>query len=610
MSAPNACPTLEAMSTGPARGIRRPTLTAALALFLLVALAVGPVDSAGNRLAGEPSPYLALHASDPVDWQPWGPEVLERARREGKLILVSSGYFACHWCHVMQRESFQLLAFLNRTRGRAGWPLNVVLTPSGHPLLGTVYQRRDEFLELLRRLQERWRRDAKGLSALAEAGARELAGGAAPPRALPPGEPARLAEGLARAALAAGDELAGGFGHESKFPASPQLLALLELQRLQPRPELAAFLRLTLDQMASLGLRDALGGGFFRYTVDPGWHTPHFEKMLYDNAQLAEVYRRAAEVLGEPRYREVSRDTLDFLLRSMAGPGGGIVASLSALDAEGREGGYYLWSEDVLATVLSRAEHEAVAVAWDADSQRGGEGLLPMAARGPAEVASRLRISEVEAQSRLDAAHGKLLAARAGRSLPRDEKLIAGWNGLALEALARAGAGPAGGRYREAAARLAARLATGFGPPEQLRRALLDGRPAGEAGIEDYAYVAAGLLAWWEVSGDAAARTTAGKLVEQAWRRFRSPSGWRLAEAGVLPIGDVEALIADGPTPSASAVLLRVSLQQAEVTGDKGLRRRALEAAARDYPALTESPLQNATHILLLRQALATGARP
>jgi hypothetical protein len=138
----------------------------------------------------------------------------------------------------------------------------------------------------------------------------------------------------------------------------------------------------------------------------------------------------------------------------------------------------------------------------------------------------------------------------------------------------------------------------------------LDGRPAGEAGIEDYAYVAAGLLAWWEVSGDAAARTTAGKLVEQAWRRFRSPSGWRLAEAGVLPIGDVEALIADGPTPSASAVLLRVSLQQAEVTGDKGLRRRALEAAARDYPALTESPLQNATHILLLRQALATGARP
>jgi hypothetical protein len=187
------------MSIGSARGIRRPSLTATLALFLLVTLAVGPAASGGNRLAGQPSPYLALHAGDPVDWQPWGPEVLERARREGKLILVSSGYFACHWCHVMQRESFQdpevaaflnrhfipvkidrellpaldaqLLAFLNRTRGRAGWPLNVFLTPSGHPLFGTVYQRRDEFLDLLRRLQERWRRDAKGLSALAEAAA-------------------------------------------------------------------------------------------------------------------------------------------------------------------------------------------------------------------------------------------------------------------------------------------------------------------------------------------------------------------------------------------------------------------------------------------------------
>jgi hypothetical protein len=607
-------------------------------IALALGFAAAPVPAAGNRLAGEPSPYLALHASDPVDWQPWGPEVLERARREGKLILVSSGYFACHWCHVMQRESFQdpevaaylnryfvpvkidrellpaldaqLLAFLNRTRGRAGWPLNVVLTPAGHPLFGTVYQRRDEFLELLRRLQERWRRDAKGLSALAEAGARELAGTATPPAALRPGESARLADGLSRAALAAADELAGGFGHESKFPASPQLLALLDLQRLQPRPELGAFLRLTLDQMASLGLRDALGGGFFRYTVDPGWHTPHFEKMLYDNAQLAEVYRRAAEILGEPRYGEVSRDTLDFLLAAMAGPGGGFVASLSALDAEGREGGYYLWSEEALRTVLAPAEREAVALAWDADAQRGGEGLLPMAARGAGEVAARLGIPEGEATARLDAARVKLTAARAGRTLPRDEKVIAGWNGLALEALARAAAGPGGGSYREAAARLASSLATGFGPPERLRRALLDGRPAGEAGIEDYAYGAAGLLAWWEVSGDAAARTAAGKLIEQAWRRFRTPAGWRLAEAGVLPIGDVESLIADGPTPSPSAVLLRVSLRLAEATGDNALRRRATEVAARDYPALTESPLQNATHVLLLRQALGTKARP
>ena len=576
-----------------------------------------------------------MHAADPVQWQTWGPEVLTRARREGKLVFVSSGYFACHWCHVMQRESFrdpevaaflnrhviavkvdrellpaldaQLLAFVSRTRGRAGWPLNVFLTPEGNPLIGVVYLPRDQFLDLARQLQARWRKDRTALAALAEAGMRELARPAPEPPALGPGEGSRLADGLVREALAAADDLAGGFGHESKFPASPQLVVLLELQRRRPDPGLAAFLRLTLDQMARLGLHDPLAGGFFRYTIDPGWHTPHFEKMLYDNAQLAEVYRRAADILGEPRYAEVSRSTLDFLLDTMADPTGGFVASLSAVDDAGVEGGYYRWSDEALGALLTEPERQAVAIAWELAGQGGEAGALPMAAVGPTGVGARLGLRETEARVLLESGHRKLLAARQRRTLPRDTKLIAGWNGLALASLARAGAAPGGERYHQAAARLAGLLKARLVAAEGLHRALADGRPAGEAAFEDYAYVAAGLLAWTETSGDPAAQEIAVRLADAAWRRFRTPAGWSMGTAsGTLPLGDAEAVLPDGPTPSPSAVLLRVSLAIADRTGDEALRRRALNALGRDYPALSESPLLHASHILLL---LETGQK-
>jgi hypothetical protein len=603
-----------------------PFFASALALLGgLTALAASPGADGANRLAGHPSPYLALHAADPVDWQPWGAEVLARARREGRLVFVSSGYFACHWCHVMQRESFrdpevadylnrhfvpvkvdrellpaldaELIRFVGRTGGRAGWPLTVLLTPDGHPLFGTAYLPRDELLQALRRIEGRWATDRTALAALAEAGAREL-GTPPPPPALAPGEAARMVSSLAAEALAAGDELAGGFGQESKFPASPQLLALLEVQRRQPDPALGRFLRLTLDQMAALGLRDHLGGGFFRYTTDPGWQTPHFEKMLSDNALLARVYLRASEVLGDPRYAEVARDTLDFLLREMADPGGGFVASLSAVDGAGEEGGYYLWTDAEIRGVLAADERAAVGLAWGLAGPGPFAGAhLPIAALEPFEVARRLDEPAEVVTARLATAREELQAARAHRTLPRDPKLVAAWNGLALEALARASSLPGGEAYRAAGARLARRLARDLWSGQGLARALAGGRAFGDAGLEDYAYVASGLLAWAEAADDAGSRALAGRVAREGWRRFRGAGGWRLGEAGAVPFAGEEPVLPDGATPSPSAVLLGVSL----TLPDPDLARRAREALGLRYPELAATPLRHATHIALLR---------
>jgi hypothetical protein len=613
------------------------TMRVAVALWLGLLTLTAP--GAGNTLGGHPSPYLALHAADPVHWQDWGPEVLARARREGKLVLVSSGYFACHWCHVMQRESFRdaevaaylnlhfvpvkvdrellpaldahLIRFVARTGGRAGWPLNVFLTPAGHPLVGAGYLPRREFLDRLQRLQARWTAERDSLAALAESGARALEAGPAPAPPLGSAGAVAHADGLVRAALAAGDDLAGGFGHESKFPSSPPLRALLALQRRGAHPELAAFLALTLEQMARGGLRDHVGGGFFRYTVDPDWSTPHFEKMLYDNAQLATVYREAAEVLAEPGYLPVARETLDFLLDGMADAAGGFVASLSAVDASGAEGGYYLWGDDALRGVLSEEELAAVRPSWGLDRPPLEGGYLPVPVRGAAEVAARLGLSVPRVQALIGSARTRLLEERGRRALPRDGKVIAAWNGLALEALAGVLHLPGAERYRRAGEGLRVALTSRLRSDGAMRRALAQGRAVGEGALEDYAHAAAGLLAWGEATADATAIESAAQITQAAWARFRGASGWRLAGAETLPFGGEEALIPDGALPSPSAVLLGASLRLAELGGPSEPARRAREVLARDYPALTETPLLHATHIALLAEHAAgeEGAR-
>ncbi|MEE8379244.1 MAG: DUF255 domain-containing protein, partial [Gammaproteobacteria bacterium] len=298
---------------------------------------------ASNQLGGHDSPYLAMHGDDPVDWQSWTADVLARAKKENKLVFVSIGYFSCHWCHVMQRESYSnekiakqlndnfisvkvdrelnpaldayLIDFVTRTRGSAGWPLNVFLTPEGHPLVGLTYLPAERFMALLKDLQSKWQQSPAYYKQAAARAAQDMAG-----LAVKPGLPISKKEAkqyeaiMVSQALRLTDEMSGGFGQQTKFPMVPQLESLLGAYERNRNARVKKLLITTLDNMATQGMRDHLGGGFYRYTVDPGWQTPHFEKMLYDNALLAHLYLRASKLLNRPDYELIARETLDFMI--------------------------------------------------------------------------------------------------------------------------------------------------------------------------------------------------------------------------------------------------------------------------------------------------------
>ncbi len=578
---------------------------ASLSLLLFAGAA-----TAGNALQGNPSPYLAMHGEDPVQWRDWGPDVLVEAARSDRPIFISSGYFACHWCHVMQRESYRnpaiaailnehfipvkldrelhpaldayLIAFTERTAGRAGWPLNVFLTPGGYPFVGLTYAPPTEFRTLLQQVTDLWSEQQGRLRSLARRGAEELA--TVVPRT-PAGsgeavDPSALIRRLRQQALSYGDLLAGGFGRQTRFPMAPNLQVLLQLQAGDPEPELGDFLRLTLDTISGKGLRDHLGGGFFRYTVDPDWSTPHFEKMLYTQALLIPVFLQAAEILGEPRYRLVARDTLGFLVREMRVDSGGYIASFSAVDDAGIEGGYYLWTSRELESLLTPDELGLVVQIWGLDAVPMNEaGQLPVEAQTLAEAAKALGLDSASAGRLLSSARSKLLAARSGRSLPVDGKQLAGWNGLALSALVAGAEAFDDAELKAAARSLRDYLVERLWDGKQLHRARSGGKGIGRVAISDYAYVARGLLDWSVLSGDRADRWLALKMVEVAWQAFRAEGGWRQDAAPLLPSVPPEAAFSDGPLPSPSAVLVELAL----ALGDAELvekARQALKGAA------------------------------
>lgn len=564
-----------------------------------------------NRLAAHPSPYLALHGGDPVAWQTWDAETVARARRENKLLYVSVGYFACHWCHVMQRESYRnprIAALLNRDfipvkvdrelnsgldealqqfsarlNGVAGWPLNAFVTPDGYPAFVVLYAPPDDFQDTLKRLAARWQADADAI--------RRLARQAAPPSASPETERSTAArqmqyrEAFMRGVWQEADLLHGGFGQVSKFPMAPQLDALLDRQRARPDPKLAEFLKLTFDQMAARGLRDHVGGGFFRYTVDPGWETPHFEKMLYDNAHLAMLYLRAAEVLRQPRYRTVARGALDFMRDVLGGPDGGLYASTSAVDAAGREGATYLWEPAALQRALPPDVWAAASRVWRLDAPRHFEdGYLPAEYRAPTPDERRL----------LDAAARVLRPLRAARSLPVDDKRNAGLNGLALSAFSRAaGLDP---DYRRTADRIQVFLLKRMMRGDRLVKAVARGKALPDAELEDYAYAAQGLLDHAEATGSRASREAAVRLARSAWRLFWSERGWRHEAQPLLATVAPEPALQDGALYSPSDVLIRASLR----TGDAALTARARQALAWRVPDMARDPYAWPSRLRLL----------
>jgi len=603
----------------------------ALLALALAGPAPGAAQELHNRLADNPSPYLALHGADPVAWQVWGPEVMDLARRTHRLVYVSVGYFSCHWCHVMQRESYRdpkIAAFLNRhfipvkvdrelepaldarlidfaerTRGMGGWPLNVFITPDGYPLYAVLYLPPAQFMSALTQLQELWRDDPDAL--------RKLASDAAP-GGKGPGEP-RLARArvddlvgrVVRAALEQGDPVHGGFGDQSKFPSVPQLQFLLAQLERQDRPELRAFLELTLEQMADGGLRDHLAGGFFRYTVDPDWRTPHFEKMLYDNAQLASLYWRAARVLKRRDFQELAEATAAFMVRELTSPAGALLASLSALDGKGVEGGYYLWSAADLERLLDPAERAVARATWGMrDAAPFDAGYLPVRGEHLAEVARARGIGLEEAQHLFERASAKLRAERAHRTAPADTKLLAGWNGLALATFAELARGTDEARWREAGARVAAYLGKRLWNGRELYRALdAGGRPIGRAGLEDYAYAADGLFAWALYTGKPADLAVARAVLDQAWTRFYGGHGWRLGESSLIQAEPPRDVVLDGPMPSPSGVVLDVSLRLARHASDSALRDQALAALNSGNTDLDENPFWCATQIGAMREA-------
>ncbi len=589
-----------------------------------------------NALAGNSSPYLAMHGADPVDWRPWGPEVLADARARNLPILISSGYFACHWCHVMHRECWSdpgiaevinrhfipvkldrelhpaldayLIDFTQRTAGQAGWPLNVVLTPEGYPLTGFTYESRERLAGLLGRLARLWETRAEELGRLARSEAEGLVTRGSEARPQPPETPSgpdAVATRLVAEALVWADRLAGGFGHQSRFPMAPNLAVLLEVQAQQPNPELGPFLRLTLDQMTRLALRDHLGGGFFRYTVDPGWRTPHFEKMLYDQALLIPVLLRAAEVLSEPRYRFAAREALDFLLSQMRRPDGAFIASLSAVDGTGEEGGYYLWRPEELARLLAPEVQQLAASAWGLDAApEHAAGSLPIMAKDPAEAAADLGLDPEAAAGLLDQARTILLAERSTRSVPKDTKALAAWNGLTLSALVAGARAFPGRPYRQAAQALRGYLVDSLWDGEELHRARSEQGWIGEATLEDYAYVARGLRDWADLAGSDTDRTLAQRLVELAWARFRDDTGWRLSAAPLLPAVPAEPALSDGPLPSPAAVIVELSLQ----SGNPALAERARAAQNAAAAVVAARPFEFASEAWLLVRYRPAGA--
>ena len=592
-----------------------------------------------NRLSHHPSPYLALHGSDPVAWQEWSDSVLEEAKKHNRLIFISSGYFSCYWCHVMQRESFAdpqiadklntlvvpvkidrelypaldawLFSFTEQTMGYAGWPLNVFLTPQGHPLLGSSYQSKADFAKLLDKLKRRWSAEQVFLTDMAKQAflavdttEREQY----QPTPPPPDIDLVLIRRLQEQALDQADELSGGFGEPNKFPMAPQLISLLESLTVEKNPKLEQFLLFTLDQMAHLGLRDHLAGGFFRYTVDPVWDIPHFEKMLYDNALIAKVYLLAAAVFSRPDYETIAFETLDFVEQQMRHADGGYIASLSAIDDKGVEGGYYLWSEDELKALLSTDELNIIAVAWGV---RGApylpDGHHIKQLQTVDELVNATDLSAKQIRRYLASAKQKLHKARLKRILPKDHKVLAAWNGLMLESLSLAA--KKAPRYGERAKDLYRFLTTRMLDQGTLHRFVHQGQAAGQVSLEDYAYVVLGIVALAKFSQQDEVWAMAKTIALAGLSRFHNQQGWQLREKMRIPYQARELILPEGAMPSPSATLLR-SLVDLTRQVDPSLFDRIRPLAASHHRSLQVAPFWYSSQIGFVTALLANMPNP
>ena len=565
-----------------------------------------------NRLANETSPYLLQHAHNPVDWYPWGDEALARAREEDKPILLSIGYSACHWCHVMERESFEdpatadlmnqhfisikvdreerpdldaiYMQAVQAMTGSGGWPMTVFLTPDGVPFYGGTYFPPDDrhglpsFKRILTSLADAYQNRRQELTQTTdqlmghlrqEMGAQAAAGSLLAPT---------LLDQASRTLQRRFDAQNGGFGAAPKFPQAMALDFLLRAYHRGGNPSARHAVEHTLRKMARGGMYDQLGGGFHRYSVDAQWLVPHFEKMCYDNALLSRLYLDAYRAFGDDEYRRIAQETLEYVQRDLTSAEGGFFATLDA-DSEGEEGVYYIWSPQEVEEHLGAEDGRIFDRYYGLSDGPNFEGKnIPHVPRDRDVVAHMLGITMEALDESLARGRAKLLAARAGRVPPgRDEKILASWNGLMLRSFARAAATLGRADFRETAIRNGEFLTTKMSHGGRLWRSYKDGRAKLNGYLEDYAAVANGLLDLWELTFDLRWFTAASELADAILAHFYDAA----VEGFYDTSDDHESLIVrprnlqDNATPSGSALAAELLLRLAAFTEDAEYERIA-----------------------------------
>jgi uncharacterized protein YyaL (SSP411 family) len=582
-----------------------------------------------NRLAGETSPYLLQHAHNPVDWYPWGPEALEKARTSDQPIFLSVGYSACHWCHVMEAESFEsedVARLLNEhfvsikvdreerpdldevymlatqlMSGSGGWPMSVFLTPDLKPFYAGTYFPPDDrygrpgFQNLLRQLADYWhnRRDDvqqaanRAALALAQYASLQSEGGEITPDLIPSAVQAMTRDF---------DAVHGGFGGAPKFPPSMRLTLMLREHRRSPDPQLLNVVTTTLDRMARGGIYDQVGGGFHRYSVDQHWLVPHFEKMLYDNALLAPVYLDSFQTTGNAYHARIGREVLDYVLREMTDERGGFYSTLDA-DSEGHEGKFYLWSPEEVEAVLGPEDGALFCRIYDVTPGGNFEGknIPNLIERSVEEQAAEMGTDPPALWARLDPLRERLREARAQRVWPGlDDKVLTAWNGLMIRAFAAGYRVLGDDRYRAAAVRAADFVLSTLQQDGRLLRTYRNGEARLNGYLEDYAFMTVALLDLHEAGelrfgagGDSSGGRAPGndlrwqaeaeRLLEMMNEQFwdERGGGYFFTSHGH------EALIArmksneDGAIPSGNSMAALALVRLARLTGRSDYREKA-----------------------------------
>jgi uncharacterized protein len=580
-----------------------------------------------NRLVHSTSPYLLQHAHNPVDWYPWGEEAFERARSEDRPVFLSIGYAACHWCHVMERESFeseQIAEILNRDfiaikvdreerpdldeiymtatqlmTHSGGWPMSVFLTPDGKPFYaGTYFPPRDMygrpgFGTLLAEIARSWKERRADLEAQANRVVQAIeqitSGGEGQgpvSAALIQGAVEQLARGF--------DPVHGGFGGAPKFPPSMRLELLLNRYRDEKEPRWLKIVAVTLDRMARGGMYDQVGGGFHRYSVDEQWLVPHFEKMLYDNALLSRVYARAHEQTGSWYYRRVAMEIFDYVIREMTHPEGGFYSTTDA-DSEGEEGKFFVWDPQEVIEVLGQEDGELFCRVYDV-TRRGnfeGHSIPNLLKKSLDEWAAELGTDPESLDARLAPMRRKLWERREARVHPLlDDKILAAWNGLMIRAFAEGFRVFGDQRYRVAAERAAEFVLTQMRDGDRLLRSFREGKAHLNAYLEDYSYLALALLDLHAATGDDRWREEGLRLIEQMDALF-----WDKDEGCYFFTShDHEQLITrtknlqDNATPSGNSTAALALIRAAKITGEEKYRERAGRLLSLTAPQMAELP--------------------